>query len=346
MESSMRIVLGLVATFVSVASAQEGTDVPQEPESQPEEVLVTGEFPGPGMWKVTRPDDADHVLWILGAPPPLPKRMEWKSREVEAVIVRSQEVLFASRIDVKPDKEIGFFKRLTLAPAALSARKNPEKGRLEDVLDSATYARWQAQKRRYFGRNDAAERWRPIYAAFKLRREALDDLKLRDGEVRDVVVKLAEKHDIKTTTPMVELPVVTKDIKKKIKEFAREPLADTECFARTLDFVEALSQRETTERRATAWATGDLPALQDLPELPSPNLACEAAVMSSSVAQEFVPTDLRQHLRAEWLQAAERSLASNQTTFALLPMADLTAADGRLAALREKGYLIAAPESR
>jgi hypothetical protein len=342
----MRIFLGLLAACTSIAMAQEGSDVPFEPEPQPEEVLVTGEFPGPGMWKVTRPDDADHVLWILGAPPPLPKRMDWKSKEVETVIVRSQEVLLASRVDVKPDEKIGFFKRLSLLPAALSVRKNPEDGRLEDLVDAETHSRWQVQKKRFLGPNDAAERWRPIYAAYKLRREALDDLKLRDGDiVRDVVLKLAEKHEIKTTIPLVELPITTKDIKKKIKEFAREPLADTECFARTLDLVEALSQQDTMEQRAISWATGDLTTLQTLPALPSPNLACETAVMGSGIAQQMVPRDLRAKLRSAWLDAAESSLAANPTTFALLPMAELTSADGQLAALRAKGYKIAAPES-
>ena len=42
-----------------------------------EEVVVTGEFPGPGMWKVTRADDAaGHVLWIVGEPPPLAEAHE------------------------------------------------------------------------------------------------------------------------------------------------------------------------------------------------------------------------------------------------------------------------------
>ena len=34
-----------------------------------EEIVVTGEFKGPGLWRVTRPGDSDnHVLWIVGDP--------------------------------------------------------------------------------------------------------------------------------------------------------------------------------------------------------------------------------------------------------------------------------------
>src|SRR4051812_11330832 len=80
-----------------------------------EEVVVTGEFPGPGMWKITRPGDpAGHVLWIVGDPPPLPKRMQWKSRDVEAVALESQEILLDSTLRMEPDEKIGVFRELTL----------------------------------------------------------------------------------------------------------------------------------------------------------------------------------------------------------------------------------------
>ena len=39
---------------------------------KPEEVLVTGERPGPGLWKISKDN---HVLWILGTHAPLAKAM-------------------------------------------------------------------------------------------------------------------------------------------------------------------------------------------------------------------------------------------------------------------------------
>ena len=81
---------------------------------------MTGEYPGPGMWKVTRADDADgHVLWIVGEPPPLPKRMKWKSKDVEAVALGAQEILRDSAVSMEPDEKIGFFRGMTLLPAML-----------------------------------------------------------------------------------------------------------------------------------------------------------------------------------------------------------------------------------
>src|SRR5262245_22975728 len=106
--------LPLVFLLGTFASAQAP---PAEPAADPpmEEVVVTGEFPGPGMWKVTRADDpAGHVLWIVGDPPPLPKRMKWKSRAVESVAISAQEILMDATVSMKPDEEIGLFKGLSL----------------------------------------------------------------------------------------------------------------------------------------------------------------------------------------------------------------------------------------
>jgi hypothetical protein len=337
-------VVGMALAALGSAQAQtEETDLPIE--EGPEEILVTGEFPGPGMWKVMRADRPSHVLWILGSPPPLPKKMKWKSKDVEAVVLSSQEVLLGSSVSVKPDKDIGFFRGLSLLPAALSARKNPDKDKLEDVLPADVYARWLVQKRKYLGRKSGVEKWRPIFAAFELRGEAYDDLKMREsGLVWDSLSKLVEKNKIKTTTPTLEFGIETKNIKAKIKEFAKEPLADTECFAKTLDLVEAISDRDTMHDRANAWATGDLDSLLTLPALPNPNIACETAIMGSQIAQQLMPTDIMSQLRKLWLEAAEKSLAENQSTFAFLNIHDLTSPEGQLAALRSKGYVVEAPK--
>ena len=104
-----------------------------------EEVVVTGEFPGPGMWRVTRAGDAaGHELWIVGDPPPLPKRMKWKSRDVEAVALRAQEILLDASVRMDPDEKIGLFRGLSLLPAALKARKNPDETSLKEQLPPRT----------------------------------------------------------------------------------------------------------------------------------------------------------------------------------------------------------------
>ncbi|MEJ0084263.1 MAG: TraB/GumN family protein [Pseudomonadota bacterium] len=338
----MRRVSKCLVVLLVAGGAQ--AQLPAE-ETPLEEVVVNGEFPGPGMWKVTRANDTSgHTLWIIGDPPPLPKRIQWKSKKVEAVVVSTQEILRDSSVTMKPDEEIGLFRGLSLLPAVLKARKNPEEGKLKDLLPPVLYARWQVQKRLYLGRESGVEEWRPIFAADKLRKGAYDELKLRDnGMVWDVVGKLAKQHKIRVTSPTIAFTIKRAEIRAKIKEFSRESLSDVECFATTLDLTEALSDRDTENSRARAWATGDLATLSALPPLPSPTLPCVMAVMSSQVARELIPADIREQLRSLWMDAAQKSIAANQTTFAIVPLVKLMRDDGYLARLQSQGYLIEAP---
>jgi hypothetical protein len=79
--SSRSCLLVLVALLPFLVDAQSQDDIARE--APLEEVLVTGQQPGPGLWKVTRPDDANgHVLWILGNHSPLPKKLSWRSTEL------------------------------------------------------------------------------------------------------------------------------------------------------------------------------------------------------------------------------------------------------------------------
>jgi TraB family protein len=318
----------------------------QSPAPEPmEEVVVTGEFPGPGMWKVTKPAEGGHTMWIVGDPPPLPKRMKWKSRDVEAVALRSQEILLDASLRMQPDEKIGVFRGLTLLPSALKARKNPDEATLRETLPPDLYRRWLVQKQRYLGRDGGVEHWRPIFAADKLRRAAFDDLGLREsGMVWEVVGKLAKKRKIPTTTPSLKFTFHTRELKSKIKEFSREALADTECFAATLDLTEALSDGATESRRAHAWATADLATLESLPPLPNPYVPCVMAVLSSEVAKEIIPTDIREQLYALWTEAAVKSLAANETTLAIVPLTKLLREGGYLARLRDAGFTIEPPK--
>jgi len=331
--------LGSASLLSSPTLAEDDLAAPMD------EVVVSGEFPGPGMWKVTSANAEGHVLWIVSEPPPLPKRMKWKSKDVEAVAVGAQEILRDSAVSMEPDEKIGFFRGMTLLPAMLEARRNPEDAKLKDLVPPSLYARWLVQKKLYLGRESGVESWRPLFAADKLRKAAFDDLKLREGGVVwSVIGKLAEKHKIKVTSPMLRFTIKRSEVRTKLKEFSRESLPDVECFGTMLAFTEALGDRDTQNARAHAWAVGDHEVLTQLPALPSPYLPCAMAVMSSQVAREFIPADIREQVHALWLDAAEKALAANQTTFAIVPFVKLTRTDGYLAMLRNKGYRIDAPQ--
>jgi hypothetical protein len=243
------------------------------------------------------------------------------------------------------DEKIGFFRGMTLVPSLLSARKNPEEARLEEVLPADLYARWLVQKKRYLGRESGVERWRPLFAADRLRKAAFAELGMRErGAIWDVIGKAIEKRKIKVTTPTATFTFKRSEVRDKIKEFSRESLDDVSCFAETLALTEALANREVENARARAWAAGDVAGMAALPALPSPYLPCALAIMKSQVASEVIPADLPQRVAALWVEAVGKSLASNPVTFAVVPFPKLTRKDGYLDALRAQGYEIEAPQ--
>lgn len=338
----MRAFLFLAASLLATAVLAQQ---PGDAEAPLDEVVVTGEYPGPGLWRITRDGDAAaHVLWIVGDFGPLPKGLKWKSREIEAKVAGSQEILFDAGFRLAPDEKVGVLRGLTLIPAALEARRNPDDAKLVDVLPPPLYARWLEQKKLYLGRDSGVEGWRPLFAAQKLQKGLVDTLDLSPKEtVYRKVRELAGKKKIKQTFPLVSSTFKRSELRHRMKEFARESLADVECLAVTLDLAEALARRDIENARHRAWARGDLAGLAALPELPNPGIPCTMAVMSAEAARDLVPADVEQLVTAQWLEAAEASLGANQSTFAVLPFAKLTRQGGYLDLLRAKGYRVEAP---
>ncbi len=338
--TAVRALAPIILLFaVSIARAQDAAP-------PLEEIVITGEYPGPGLWTVTRAGDASgHRLLIVGEPWALPKRMRWRSRDIEAAALASQEILRDSSVTMEPDEKIGFFRGMTLVPAMLEARRNPDDEKLADVLPGPLYARWLEQKRLYLGRAGGVEKWRPIFAADKLRHAAFEELELHErGFIWQVIGDLAKKHKIAVTEPKLKFTIRRDEVRAKIKAFSRESLADMECFATTLELTEALARRDVETARARAWATADLETLTALPPLPSPFLPCAMAVMNSQVAREVIPRDIAAQVEKLWLDAARKALAANQTTLAVVQMSKLLRTDGYLAQLEAAGYTVAPPQ--
>jgi hypothetical protein len=318
------------------ASAQPAAKDMQEVEAPVEEVLVTGEQPGPGFWQVRRADDPDgHVLWILGSYAPLPKDIEWRSKELENLIAASQELIAPPSVDAK----VGALGGITLLPSLIGVRDNPDDRRLADVVPPDLYARWLPLKARYIGRDSDVERWRPIFAAQKLYFAALRKSRL---EPYGVVWPVVEKRARRARLPIVEPEVKVKFEKPReaIREFKRAPLSDLECFAKTIERLE--SDLDLMRVRANAWATGDVATLQRLAPVNQAS-ACIAVVMNSSLVQERGLADLPERAAEAWLEAADAALARNPSTLAVLPLERLLATDGFLARLKARGYVVQDP---
>ena len=338
------LVLGLLLS-ASAISAHRPNEL--RAESSVEEIRVDGEYPGPAMWKVARAQDPEaHVMWVVADIRLLPRKMKWKSVDIENAVRNADEVLLFPTIDVKPEGEIGFRNGLSLLRLALGIRKNPNDRRLKDVVAPEVYLRWMAQKKIYLPRNTAIERWRPVFAVDKLFDKALDRLGLREeGVIWESIEKSIEKHGIKTTRPTLSVVLPLDELKTSLQAFLHEDLQDQECFDTSLQLIAAISDSASMRARANAWATADLAALSWLDKLPDPHIACMRALLESTIAKQIFPENIGARFAELWLSQAEASLATNRSTVAILPLSLVIQPDGWIAKLQSMGYEVTAPSA-
>lgn len=327
---------GLLAVLSLSTPLQAAEPVPTEPPPIRDiaPMVVHGAQPGPAMWRVT---GHGHELWILGTLEPLPDGIEWRSQDVEAVIARAQEVIGEPSLAL--DADIGFFGSLALMPSMLRARRLPDDRRLADVLSPALYARWQAAKARHLGRDRGVEKWRPMFAAQKLYEEAIEDVGLDGGGVVGPLVReVAESHGVKFTPTTVSYMI--EDPKQALREFRSARLDDAHCLDAAVAVVE--HDLPTLATRANAWAVGDVATLRATPyENGFEN--CWSAIAAAGLESAPGLADLSDRAVRQWLDAASGALARNAVTFAAVPVDDLLAADGLLAALQARGYDVVGP---
>lgn len=336
MRTMLLVLLAGLLAAPSSATADDIATAAEPPEvATLQTVVVSGEQPGPGMWRVSKDE---HVLWILGTLSPLPKKMEWISRDVEAAIAASQEVILSpgASISVKG----GMLRGLFLLPSLIGARNNPDDARLADVVPAELYARWVVLKARYIGRDNGIEKRRPIFASQELFVEAIGDSGMSlDDVVGKVVKKAARRNRIEVVEPRIDLRIESPGA--AVRDFKKSELDDIDCFAKTMSRLE--TDIEAMKLRANAWASGDMEALRSLGHDDQLQV-CSDAVLKASVVEERGLGDLRERIAIVWLEAAESALARNPSSLALLPVRHLLEADGLLARLRDRGYTIEAPE--
>lgn len=302
-----------------------------------ETVVVSGVQPGPGLWRVVAPNG--NTMWVLGSLLPLPKRMEWTATEVQDTVAQAERVLLPPTVDF--DVNAGFFARIGLLPAALRARNNPDKQRLEEVVPPELYARWTVLKKQYMGRDRGVEKRRPIIAAQELLEEALDDHDLSWKNVAaGTVRKAAKKHDRELHTPQVKVTI--DDPKSLLREFNESSLSDLDCFEKTLERLE--TDIEPMKLRANAWAMGEVGYLRSI-DYTRGFRACTDAVLETTLAEKYGFADLEQRLREAWLADAEETLGKHARSFAVLPMSLVLADSGYIAELGRRGYRIEAPDA-
>jgi hypothetical protein len=303
-------------------------------EPVPATVVVEGRRPGPGVWKVSK---GDHVMWVFGTYAPLPQKMEWDSARVERLVAKSQEVLTRPGARM----EVGFFRGLTLLPTAIGIDKNPDGATLRDVLPADVYARWQVLKGKYIGDNDSIERRRPIFVADTLLGAGIGKSGLTQNTgVEELIEKAAKRDKVKITSTTLSMEV--DDPRGLMKEFKKSQVEDVACFTKTLERLEG--DIDAMRVRANAWANGNIAEISSL-DYAERDKACNDAIFNSEFAKHSPAFQhLPERIRANWVKLAEKALADNASTFALLPMKDVVGPASYLADLQAQGYTVESPK--
>ncbi|MGH8175434.1 MAG: TraB/GumN family protein [Steroidobacter sp.] len=313
------LLAALIAGRVQAVVAANQEPQQAQRDSTLEEVLVTGEHPGPGLWKVSH---GDHTLWILGTHAPLPQRLIWRSQEVEWVMTESQEVMGAYSVSFTLQGE-----------DALQSRG----AALRTVLPRKAYSQWLKLKRKYIGRNPEVENLLPVSAALLLRSMAFEKAGLTNtDQVWREIHSLADRYNVPVTTRHQINRVVRNNARE---DDSRAERVGVDYLLSTIQDLEADLRAART--RANAWATGDIDALRKQAE--ADKISAYLYASSWPFLQDGELQALLSEADRRWVDAGASALIRNRTTFAALPIFLLLRSDGVLSALRTRGFVVEEP---
>jgi uncharacterized protein YbaP (TraB family) len=312
----------MAAGLLSMACHADQPPSGVQPAPVMDELVVTGERTGPGMWHVHR---GAAQVWILGSMSPLPKGITWRATQVEKVLDGTSQVL------VQKPFEIGIARILWLLITERSALMVRGGKRLKDVLPAELHARFAAQRAKYTQDPDKWERFRPLIAAAFLQQAAFHQVGLSTRlDLGAAVRTLAKKHHVRVE----EIKIAgVGDVMDALKTLP--PATENACVGASLVTVERDLPRLL--ERAQAWASGNLERIEKLRE-PAEVDACRAALDTGIGA-----ADLISRIRRTWLGTIEKYLQNAGVTLVVMNMDMLLEPGGLLDELRAKGYEVDAP---
>jgi uncharacterized protein YbaP (TraB family) len=307
----------LAAGFLSIACRAD-----QAPPEVMDDMVVTGERPGPGLWHVHH---GTAQVWIMGSMSPLPKGITWRSKQVEQLLDSTNQVL------VQKPFEIGIARILWLLITERSVLMITGGKRLKDVLPAELYARFAIQRAKYTNDPKKWERFRPLIAAAFLQQAAFHQVGLSTRvDLGAAMRTLAKKHHVEVEE--IKIAGVS-DVMEALKTLP--PATENTCVAASLVTIERDLPRLVD--RAQAWASGNVERIGKLRE-PAEVDACRAALDAGVGA-----ADLIARMRRTWLSTIEAHLQNGGVTVAVINIDMLLESGGLLDELRAQGYEVDAP---
>ena len=327
LSGAMALLSGAVAAPYPAPAAPTAAPSNADQPLPPQEVEVTGERPGPRLWRVSR---GDHVIWLLGTLDPLPRKMIWRSKEVESVLGEVQAV-----IPTNPSVSVHAnpFTWVRLYFQWRGVQVLDGNARLKDVIPAGLYARVMTLVGRYDAGDHKIERMKPIFAALRLYRQALDFAYLVPGnQAQDEVLKMARKRGVSIVQSKLKIEE-PRDLLAQIGQLPHD--AQVNCLEAVVERLE--TGMEPMKQEATAWAMGDVASLRQL-MVPKTMDVCTAAISMSSQTRQLIDD-----ANSGWDHQVDLALANNRSTLALKPIHELIGTRGILAAFKAKGYEVEGP---
>jgi uncharacterized protein YbaP (TraB family) len=287
-----------------------------------DEIVVTAERAGPGMWHVHR--GAANV-WILGSISPLPRDITWRSRQVEQVLESTSQVLVQKPLEISVPRILWML---------IADRKYLMVGggkKLKDVMPPELHARFAAQRSKVTDDAGKWEHYRPIIAAAFLQQAAFHQVNLSMRlDLGAALRELAKKHGVR----IEEIKVA--GVSDMLEALKTMPAAtERTCVEASLTTIESGLPRLV--ERAQAWTVGNVDRIENLPELKEVD-ACRTALDAGKGALDVIG-----RIRQTWLQNIEKYLRSAGTTIAVINLDMLLERGGLLDELRAKGYEVDPP---
>lgn len=299
------------------------------PASSPEEIIIKGKVTGPPLWQVK---SGDNTLWIFAYLTPLPEDLEFDTSPIERVIAGADE--FLQRPDLEMTEALGPFKMLGLYRQYRRMRVNPDEQMLENVLPADLYERLLAAKNLYGPRGKGMFKLRPLFAALELNQAVRRKAGFTDASaIGKSINRLVKRYKVPSTELVVESDLSYRALLDEVAAVSHA--AEVACLTTTIEKIE--TDIDGMKNRAQAWAYGQINTIYAM-DFPDQQADCAAGLLEGPQLG-----NLFAEFEQLWLAHAERALAGNRSTFAIIEMQAVLAKGGVLAQLEDKGYEVIAP---
>lgn len=300
-------------------------------------VLAQVDVPSPStlpIWELRRGDDRLVILSDF-----------WPRRRSESVDfsparlsrVAAEAEVFVSAPGVAVDDSVSVWRGIWLWRAYRQAVRNPDHGRLRDLLPPDAYASWAVARARFLGAGRGTEFWRPWYAAFKLYEAAMKQQGIgRDaslhGALQDALKSSAVHHVDARYRMKVDLT------RQSLRAFEIDLDESVACLLSTLDGLAPTV--DTAGEGADAWDSGDLDALRAYYSRVPPLERCWERLINQHTAELQGAADPYAQVDSYWLDSVHAVFREKDIVLTYLPARVLVSRTGVVGKLMDQGFVL------